>query len=93
MGLQLIASLSRERFDVTVPAPFGSTTTFSSAFCRGGMMLGSSSSSLNFAPTTSSPESSNVHIGDVPASWQAPLHLSNSAAGAAVSETSAKAAN
>ena len=44
------SSLSLDRLETTFPAPLGSTTTFSSACWRGGMMLGTSSSSLNFAP-------------------------------------------
>ena len=54
-------------------------------------MSGSSGSSLNFAPTTSSPESTSVQVGAVPASWQAPLHFSNPATGVALNVTSAKA--
>ena len=54
-------------------------------------MLGTSSSSLNFAPTTSSPDRTNVHFGSVPASWQAPLHFSNFSAGVALNVTSANA--
>src|SRR5581483_6758430 len=93
VGLHSIDSPPRERLDETLPAPTGWTTTSSSAVCRGGMICGSASASLNFAPTTSSPDSSSVQLGDGPASWQAPLHVSNALSGLAVSVTSAKAAN
>ena len=91
VGLHAIASLSRERLELTVPEPAGSTATRSCDRIRGGISSGLSGSSLNFAPTTSSPERSIVHVGVVPASWQAPDQRSNSAAGEAVSTTSANA--
>ena len=78
---------------MTVPEPFGSTTTLTSASWRGGMICGSSKASLNFAPTTSSPDSNSVQVGWAPASWQAPLHDSKLSAGEAVRVTWSKAGN
>ena len=92
VGLHAIASLSRERLELTVPEPAGSTATRSCERIRGGISSGLSGSPRNFAPTTSLPERSTVQVGDVPVSWQAPDQRSNSEAGLAVSATSANAA-
>ena len=69
---QLIVSLSLDRPDVTVPAPFPVFLTWSGTGMRGGMIGGGVAPS-NPAPTTSSPERRIVQVGDVRASSQAPF--------------------